>query len=71
MKPIFEDEIVDTILACPYCGTPLVETWKACCAAARPPATFYKDKASEVTVVPTKLPVGSKNNLWRANEYEE
>lgn len=66
MRQIFEDEIVDTILACPYCGTPLVETWSPCCGEAGHAAIFYVDKAGEmieacdVTVV-QRLPIGSQN----------
>lgn len=76
MRQIFEDEIVDTILACPYCGTSLAEIWSLCCGEAGHAAIFYVDKAgemieaSEVAVVP-RLPIGSQNNLWRANEHED
>lgn len=66
MRQIFEDEIVDTILACPYCGTSLEDTWSPCCEEAGHAALFYVDKddemieVSEVTVVP-RLPIGSQN----------
>ena len=58
MKPKIEDEIVDTILACPYCGAELPESYSACCGAAGHAANFYILNTGEI--IP-KLPIGSQN----------
>lgn len=63
---LFEDEIVDTVMACPYCGTSLAETWTPCCGEAGHAAVFYVTERGEMleavaTLVVPRLPLGSQN----------